>query len=53
MTEFTLGNYRLAVDVEATRAYYTAHHESWITCQCTATGKRRWPTVSLPRPRRV
>ena len=34
MTEFTFGNCRLAVDVEATRAYYTAHPLPWITCDC-------------------
>ena len=34
MTEFVLGNYRLAVDVEATRAYYAAHPGPWITCEC-------------------
>ncbi len=32
--EFIFGVYRLEVDVEATRAYYAAHNEPWITCQC-------------------
>lgn len=34
MTEFVFGGYRLAVDVEATRAYYASHDENWITCTC-------------------
>lgn len=34
MTEFVFGPYRLSADVEATRSYYAAHHESWITCEC-------------------
>ena len=34
MQEFMFGHYRLSVDVEATRAYYAAHPESWITCEC-------------------
>jgi hypothetical protein len=32
--EFTFGGYRLEVDVEATRSYYAAHNEPWITCEC-------------------
>lgn len=34
MTEFVLGNYRLAVDVEANRTYYAARPLPWITCGC-------------------
>ena len=34
MREMALGNYRLKVDVEATRAYYSAHPGPWITCTC-------------------
>ena len=34
MTEFVFGPYRLEVDVEATRAYYAAHNEPWVTCTC-------------------
>ena len=49
MTEFTLGNYRLAVDVEATRAYYTAHHESWITCQCAGCRNFAQAVRKLPQ----
>ena len=30
MTEFTLGGYRLLVDVEATRTYYAAHPLPWM-----------------------
>ena len=33
-TKLILGGYRLEIDIEATRAYYAAHHEPWITCQC-------------------
>lgn len=32
--EITLGGYRLAVDVERTRAYYAAHPLPWVTCTC-------------------
>ena len=49
MTEFTLGNYRLAVDVEATRAYYTAHHESWSTCQCAGCRNFAQAVRKLPQ----
>lgn len=35
MTEFTLGPYRLSVDVEAARAYYEAHPLPWVTCECS------------------
>lgn len=38
MTELTFGAYRLLVDVEATRAYYAAHNEPWITCDCAGCG---------------
>lgn len=34
MAEFTLKPYRIQVDVEATRAYYAAHPQHWITCDC-------------------
>lgn len=34
MTEFQFGPYRLLVDVEATRAYYDAHPQPWVTCDC-------------------
>lgn len=39
MTEFVFAGYRLAVDVEATRAYYASHNEEWITCQCDGCGQ--------------
>lgn len=34
MAEFTLAPYRLAVDVEGTRAYYAAHPLPWVVCDC-------------------
>lgn len=34
MTEFVFGPYRLLVDVETTRAYYSAHPLPWVTCGC-------------------
>ena len=34
MTEFVFGAYRIRVDAEATRAYYAAHPQPWITCDC-------------------
>lgn len=34
LQEITLGGYRLAVDVEKTRAYYAAHPLPWVTCTC-------------------
>lgn len=32
--EIVLGSYRLAVDVERTRAYYAAHPQLRVTCTC-------------------
>lgn len=34
MTEFTLGNYRLAVDVEATRTWYETYGDATGGCSC-------------------
>lgn len=34
MKEFHFRNYRLWVDVEATRAFYAAHPLPWVTCGC-------------------
>lgn len=34
MSDFTLDPYRLAVNVEGTRAYYAAHPLPWVTCDC-------------------
>lgn len=49
MTEFTLGGYRLSVDVEATRVYYTAHNEPWITCGCAGCRNFAGSVRDLPR----
>lgn len=32
--EMVLGNYRLLVDIEKTRAYYEARPLPWVTCAC-------------------
>lgn len=50
MTEFVLGPYRLEVDVEATRAYYTAHNESWVTCTCAGCRNFVRAVKFLPQP---
>ena len=34
LQKIVLGGYRLAVDVEKTRAYYAAHPLPWVTCTC-------------------
>ena len=49
MTGVALGNYHLAVDVEATRASYAAHHESWITCECAGCRNFAQAVKSLPQ----
>ena len=49
MTEFTFGAYRLLVDVEATRAYYAAHNEPWITCDCAGCRNFAQAVKDLPR----
>ena len=49
MTEFVFGGYRLAVDVEATRAYYAAHSEAWITCQCDGCRNFARAVETLPQ----
>ena len=49
MTEFVFGGYRLAVDVEATRAYYEAHSEAWITCQCDGCRNFARAVETLPQ----
>ncbi len=49
MTEFVFGGYRLAVDVEATRAYYASHNEEWITCQCDGCRNFAQAVGTLPQ----
>lgn len=49
MTEFTFGAYRLSVDVEATRAWYAAHKEPWITCDCAGCRNFAKAVKDLPR----
>ena len=49
MTEFTLGGYRLLVDVEATRAYYAAYNEPWITCECDGCRNFAQAVKDLPQ----
>ena len=49
MTEFTFGTYRLSVDVEATRAYYAAHNEPWITCDCAGCRNFARAVKDLPQ----
>lgn len=49
MTEFVLGGYRLLVDVEATRAYYASHDESWITCECDGCRNFAQAIPSMPQ----
>lgn len=49
MTEFTFGAYRLSVDVEATRAYYAAHNEPWITCDCAGCRNFARAVKDLPQ----
>ena len=49
MTEFTFGGYRLLVDVEATQAYYAAHNESWITCDCAGCRNFARTVKELPK----
>ena len=49
MQEFMFGHYRLSVDVEATRAYYAAHPESWITCECEGCRNFAAALGTLPR----
>ncbi len=49
MTEFPLGGYRLLVDVEATRAYYAAHNEPWITCECDGCRNFAQAVKDLPQ----
>ena len=49
MTEFVFGGYRLAVDVEATRAYYASHNEDWITCQCDVCRNFAQAVGTLPQ----
>ena len=34
MTAFSFGPYSLQADTEATRGYYAAHPQPWITCPC-------------------
>ena len=48
MTELTFGAYRLLVDVEATRAYYAAHNEPWITCDCAGCRNFAQAVKDLP-----
>ena len=50
MTEFVFGPYRLEVDVEATRAYYAAHNEPWVTCSCAGCRNFAQAVKSLPQP---
>ena len=49
MTELTFGAYRLLVDVEATRSYYAAHDEPWITCDCAGCRNFAQAVKDLPR----
>ena len=49
MTEFVCDGYRLAVDVEATRAYYAAHGETWIICQCDGCRNFARAAETLPQ----
>ena len=48
MTEFVCGPYRLEVDAAATRAYYAAHNEPWITCDCAGCRNFAEAVKSLP-----
>lgn len=46
----SLGNYRLQVDVETTRAYYAAHSGPWVTCTCAGCRNFVRAVKSLPQP---
>ena len=48
MTEFALESYRLAVDVEGTRAYYGTHPLPWILCDCAGCRNFAWAVKTLP-----
>ena len=50
MTELVCGPYRLEVDVEATRAYYAAHNEPWVTCTCAGCRNFARAVKALPQP---
>ena len=50
MAEFVFGPYRLEVDVEATRAWYAAHNEPWVTCACAGCRNFAQAVKSLPQP---
>lgn len=49
IAEFVFGGYRLAVDVEATRTYYEAHDENWITCECDGCRNFAQAVETLPQ----
>ena len=48
LKEFRLGNYRLAVDIEATRAYYEKNKGPWITCECAGCRNFAQAVKDLP-----
>lgn len=50
MKKIFLGAYRLAVDVERTRAYYAARPLPWITCGCAGCRNFARAVPELPRP---
>jgi len=50
MTEFIFENYRLAVDVEKTRAWYAARPLPWITCDCAWCRNFVRAVKGLPQP---
>ena len=50
MAEFVLGPYQLEVDIEATRTYYVAHNEPWVTCDCAGCRNFVRAVKTLPRP---
>ena len=50
MTEFVYGAYRIQVDAEATRAYYAAHPQPWITCGCAGCRNFVQAVKFLPQP---
>lgn len=49
MTKFAFGAYRLAVDAEATRAWYAVHNEPWITCDCAGCRNFTQAVKDLPQ----